>query len=79
MDILGTIFTWLAAQPACVEVCIGVFFCLAIGPTILACIAISVTAAEGAIEQRLTARARTSWWTNRFCMAVPRAFTPDRR
>jgi hypothetical protein len=79
MDLLGTIFSWLAAQPACVEVCIGVFFCLAVGPIVLAGIAMGITAAEGAIEQRLNARVRTSWWTNRFCMAVPRAFAPGRR
>jgi hypothetical protein len=79
MDILGTIVSWLAGQPAFVEVCIGVFFCLAIGPVVLASIAIAITAAERTIEQRLTERLRTSWWASRFRMVVPRAFAPDRR
>jgi hypothetical protein len=79
MDIWSSIFSWLAGQPPFLEVCVGVLFCLAIGPIILACIAMTVTAAEAAIEQRLTLQIRTSWWTNRFCVAVPRAFMPDRR
>ena len=79
MDIWSGIFSWLAGQPPFVEVCVGVFFCLAIAPIIIGSIAMTVTAAEAAIEQRLTVRIRTSWWTNRFCMAVPRTFAPERR
>ena len=79
MDIGSAFFSWLAAQPPFVEVCIGVLFCLAIGPTIIAGVAMLVTTAENAIEQRLTLRIRTSWWTDRFCMAVPRSFAPARR
>jgi threonine/homoserine/homoserine lactone efflux protein len=46
-------FTWLAVQPAFLEVGLGAFFCLIVAPAVLAAIAITVTALEALAERQL--------------------------
>ena len=53
MDNSNDFFSWLATQPAFVEVAVGAFFCLAVAPLLLACLATAVTAVEGFAEARL--------------------------
>ena len=52
---LPELFSWIAAQPAFVEVSIGVFFCLVIAPAVLAGTATVVTLLEGYVETGLSA------------------------
>jgi len=44
-------FNWLAAQPAFVEVGLGIAFCLLIAPAMLAVIAASLTTFEHKVER----------------------------
>ena len=44
-------FTWLAAQPAFVEVGLGIAFCLLIAPAMLAVVATSLTRFEEKVER----------------------------
>jgi hypothetical protein len=44
-------FNWLAAQPAFVEVGLGIAFCLLIAPAVLAVIATSLTRFEEKVER----------------------------
>ena len=53
MDSANDFFTWLSAQPACVAVSVGVFFCLVVAPAILAFIAMAVTRLESIVEMHL--------------------------
>jgi len=57
MDNSNDFFTWLAAQPAFIEVAIGAFFCLAVAPLLLGGLALGVTAIENFAEVRLRALA----------------------
>jgi hypothetical protein len=53
MDNSYDFFSWLAEQPAFIEVAVGAFFCLVVAPIMLAGIATAVSAFEGFIETRL--------------------------
>jgi hypothetical protein len=48
-------FRWLADQPPCVEVFVGMLFCLVVAPAVLAGVAMAVTALESAVEARIRA------------------------
>ena len=50
------LWRWLADQPPYVEVGIGMFFVLIIGPSVLAVVAISLSHAERVVEK---------WWGGR--------------
>ena len=54
MDNSHDFFSWLAQQPAFVEVAVGAFFCLVVAPVMLAGIATAVSAFEAFLETRLT-------------------------
>ena len=47
-------FSWLAAQPAFVEVGVGIAFCLVIAPSLLAAIAVGLTSVEGKLGRILS-------------------------
>jgi hypothetical protein len=55
MDPSPEFFSWLANQPAFVEVAVGVFFCLVVAPALLAGIATAITLLEGFVETGLSA------------------------
>lgn len=54
MDNSYDFFSWLARQPAFVEVAVGAFFCLVVAPILLAAIATAVSAFEAFLETRLS-------------------------
>ena len=54
MDNPSDFFSWLALQPPFMEVALGAFFCLIVAPTLLAGVAIAVTALEALAETHLT-------------------------
>jgi hypothetical protein len=47
-------FSWLAAQPAFIEVGLGIAFCLIIGPVLLAFVAVALTMLEGKLARILS-------------------------
>ena len=47
-------FSWLAAQPAFIEVGLGIAFCLVIGPLLLALVAVALTLLEGKLARLLS-------------------------
>ena len=55
MNMLNGLFSWIATQPAFIEVTIGVFFCLVIAPAVLAGAATAITVLEGYIETGFSA------------------------
>jgi hypothetical protein len=59
VDNPGDFFGWLALQPPFLEVALGAFFCLIVAPTVLAGVAIAVTALESFAETQLTSLFRS--------------------
>jgi hypothetical protein len=54
MEAGNPFFSWLAAQPAFVEVGLGILFCLLIAPALLALVARGLTAIEESVGRVLT-------------------------
>jgi hypothetical protein len=52
---MSEFFSWLANEPAFIEVGVGVFYCLVVAPLLLAGIATAITVLEGVVETGLSA------------------------
>ena len=63
MENIGThFFSWLAAEPAFVQVMLGVLFNLILAPVLVGAVAVGVTAIEGVFERSLQSEAAAGAW-----------------
>jgi hypothetical protein len=62
MDNSYDFFNWLAAQSPCIEVAVGLFFCLVAAPALFAGAATAITALEDVVEIHLTRRMHLRGW-----------------